>query len=64
MGGLDGKRVFITGAGAGVGAGLAQACAAAGAHVIATSRGGNGRDSVSADRRDSVASDCERVSRG
>ena len=27
-------------------------------------RCGNGRDSVSADRRDSVASDCERVSRG
>jgi Ca2+-binding RTX toxin-like protein len=27
-------------------------------------RCGDGRDSVSADRRDSVASDCERVSRG
>lgn len=44
MGALNGKRVFITGAGAGVGAGLAQACAAAGAHVIVTSRGSNGRD--------------------
>ena len=44
MGALEGKRVFITGAGAGVGAGLAQACAAAGAHVIATSRGSNGRE--------------------
>ena len=44
MGALSGKRVFITGAGAGVGAGLAPACAAAGAHVIATSRGSNGRE--------------------
>lgn len=44
MGSLDGKRIFITGAGAGVGAGLAQACADAGAHVIVTSRGANGQE--------------------
>lgn len=44
MGALVGKRVFITGAGNGVGAGLAKQCAAAGAHVIVTSRGPNGRE--------------------
>jgi len=36
--------VFVTGAGAGVGEGLVQACAEAGAHVIVTSRGHNGRE--------------------
>lgn len=43
---LAGRRVLITGAAAGVGRGLALSCAEAGAHVLVTSRGENGKDVV------------------
>jgi 3-oxoacyl-[acyl-carrier protein] reductase len=41
---LAGRSVVVTGAGAGVGRGIAHACAAAGAYVVVTSRGENGRE--------------------
>ena len=43
---LDGRTVLITGAGDGLGRGIALACAGEGAHVIATSRGDNGLETV------------------
>lgn len=43
---LDGRTVFITGAGAGLGRGTALAAADAGAHVVVTSLSENGRDTA------------------
>ena len=43
---LRGRTVLVTGAGGGVGRGIALACAAEGAHVVVTSRGENGAETV------------------
>jgi 3-oxoacyl-[acyl-carrier protein] reductase len=43
---LDGKVALVTGAGDGVGRGVAAALARAGAHVVDTSLGDNGRETV------------------
>jgi NAD(P)-dependent dehydrogenase (short-subunit alcohol dehydrogenase family) len=43
---LSGRTVLVTGAGGGVGRGVALACASEGAHVVVTSRGENGAETV------------------